>query len=308
MNYYERIQRSLEYMESRLEDTVDLQMAAREAYMSTSTFYRMFFALVGHPAKEYVRLRRTSLAAADLRNAQYSVMDLAAKYDFDSADSFSRAFRRITGFLPSDFRKSEGTFSFERMSVMDEYFETQDKALQEKYPEIKVLRKLEPMHVACFCYFGENPEDNAFSVMKKWIKGSGIRINGQRTRIFGYNNPSPTSEDQREYGYEVCVTLDADTHVDHPQIKTKTLEGGLYAVTSVKRGDDGEIGQEIMAAWNRFSRWLSDSRYTNGQHQWLEEHLGFDEDANHVGGVDLYMPISERPAATPDYTLFAVTP
>jgi len=26
----------------------------------------------------------------------------------------------------------------------------------------------------------------------------------------------------------------------------------------------------------------------------LEEHLGFDEDANHVGGVDLYMPISER--------------
>ncbi len=60
-----------------------------------------------------------------------------------------------------------------------------------------------------------------------------------------------------------------------------------------------------MAAWNRFSRWLSDSKYTNGQHQWLEEHLGFDEDANHVGGVDLYMPISERPAATPDYTLCA---
>ena len=65
MNYYERIQRSLEYLENRLADTVDLQAAAREAYMSTSTFYRMFFALVGYPVKEYVRLRRTSLAAAD---------------------------------------------------------------------------------------------------------------------------------------------------------------------------------------------------------------------------------------------------
>jgi len=294
MNYYERIQRSLEYLESCLEGTVDLQMAAREAYMSTSTFYRMFFALVGYPAKEYVRLRRTSLAAADLKNAQYSVMDLAVKYDFDSADSFSRAFRRITGVLPSDFRKTEGTFSFERISIMDKFFDKQDKTLQEKYPEIKMLRKLEPIRAAYCCYFGKNPEDNAFAVMKKWINGSGIQMNEQRTRIFGYNNPSPTSDDQREYGYEVCVTIDADTLVDDPLIKTKTLEGGLYAVTSVKRSDDGDIGQEIMAAWNRFSRWLSDSKYTNGQHQWLEEHLGFDEDANHVGGVDLYMPISER--------------
>lgn len=36
-------------------------------------------------------------------------------------------------------------------------------------------------------------------------------MNEQRTRIFGYNNPSPTSDDQREYGYEVCVTVDADS-------------------------------------------------------------------------------------------------
>ncbi|MEI8199604.1 MAG: helix-turn-helix domain-containing protein [Eubacteriales bacterium] len=294
MNYYERIQRSLEYLESRLLDTVDLQMAAREAYMSTSTFYRMFFALVGYPAKEYVRLRRSSLAASDLKNTQYSVMDLAAKYDFNSADSFSRAFRRITGFLPSDFRKTGGTFSFERMSVMDEYFDSQDKDLQEKYPEIKVLRNLEPMRAAYYSYFGENPEENAFAVMKKWLSTSGIRMNEQRTRIFGYNNPSPVSEDQREYGYEVCVTIDRDTLVDDPLVKAKTLEGGLYAVTSVKRGDDGSLGREIISAWNRFSRWLSDSKYTNGKHQWLEEHLGFDEDSNHVGGVDLYMPISER--------------
>lgn len=294
MNYYERIQRSLEYLESRLDDTVDLQMAAREAYMSMSTFYRMFFALVGYPVKEYVRLRRTSLAAADLEKAQCSVMDLAAKYDYTSADSFSRAFRRITGFLPGDFRKIEGTFSFERMSVMDKYFDAQDKDLQEKYPEIKVLRKLEPMRAAYYCYFGENPEDNAFAVMKKWLSTSGIRFNEQHTRIFGYNNPSPASDDQREYGYEVCVTIDRDTIVDDPLVKTKILEGGLYAVTSVKRGDDGDIGLDIISAWDRFSRWLSDSKYTNGKHQWLEEHLGFDENANHVGGVDLYMPISER--------------
>jgi AraC family transcriptional regulator len=29
-------------------------------------------------------------------------------------------------------------------------------------------------------------------------------------------------------------------------------------------------------------------------HQWLEEHLGFDDKFNHIGRVDLYMPIDGK--------------
>ncbi|BCZ46789.1 hypothetical protein psyc5s11_28560 [Clostridium gelidum] len=293
MNYYERIQKSIDYIERNLENKIDLNLVAKEAYMSQSNYYRLFFAIVGHSIKEYIRLRRISFAAFDIRSSNVCIIDIAVKYDFNSGDTFSRAFKRITGFLPSDFREQNQIYSFERMNVMDKYFDVQDKKLLEKYPDIKVLKKLETMRVAYYCYYGKHSEDNAFTVMREWINKTGMNINEQKLRIWGFDNPSP-SEGHDEYGYEVCITIDEDIDVNDDKIKTKFLDGGLYAVIGVKPDENGEIGYEIMKAWKRFNNWLTDSKYIYGGHQWLEEHLGFDDNFNHIGGVDLYMPIMEK--------------
>lgn len=294
LNYYERIQKSIDYIERNLENKIDLNMAAKEAYMSQSNYYRLFFAIVGYSIKEYIRLRRISFAASDMRNSDVCIIDVAIKYDFNSGDAFSRAFKRITGFLPSEFRVQNQIYNFERMNIMDKYFDVQDKKLLEKYPDIKVLKKLEPMKVAYYCYYGKHPENNAFAVMRDWINKNGININEQKLRIFGFNNPSPSSLEQDEYGYEVCITIDDDIVVDDDKVKTKILNGGRYAVIGVKPEGSSEIGNEIMKAWKRFQNWLTDSKYIYGGHQWFEEHLGFDENFNHIGGVDLYMPIAEK--------------
>lgn len=319
MNYYERIQRSIDFIEDNLDMEIDLNLAAREAFMSVSNFYRMFFALAGHSVKEYIRLRRISLAAEDVHEPGSCFIDIAIKYGFDSGDSFARAFRRITGSLPSEFRKKGQKYHFERMNIMDKFFEIQDRKLLDKYPDIKVLKELQPVRVAYYCYFGSDPETKAFEVMTAWMKRSGLIKNAARTeaaeksaakkdtsgtetkksadqsfRVFGYNNPSPTSPDQKEYGYEVCVTIGDDIDVTDDKVRVKTLSGGLYAVTGVKRDEDRKLGIEIMQAWKRFNNWLSDSKYIYGGHQWLEEHLGFDEELRHMGGIDLYMPIAER--------------
>ena len=90
MNYYERIQKSIDYIERNLENIIDLNDAAREAFMSQSNFYRMFFALVGHSVKEYIRLRRMSLAAFEIINSNDKLIDIAVKYGFNSRDSFTR--------------------------------------------------------------------------------------------------------------------------------------------------------------------------------------------------------------------------
>ncbi len=291
MNYYERIQRSIDYIESNLENTIDINLAAQSALMSVSNFYRMFFGMVGYSVKEYIRLRRMSLAADDiLKNS--CIIDVAVKFDFESGDSFSRAFKRITGFLPSEFRRQKKQYSFERINIMDKFFEVQDKTLLERYPDIKVLKKLEPVKVAYYNYIGTNPEHNAFQVIKEWVSTSGLSTDEQKHRIFGYDKPEVT--EGHTCGYEVCITIDEDLVVDHPLIKTKYLDGGLYAVTSVKRDENGELGSYIFQTWKRFRDWLSDSKYIYGGQQWLEEHLGFDEEFNHTGGIDLYMPIAEK--------------
>ena len=291
MNYYQRIQNSIDYIETNLESKINLALAAKEAFMSLSSFYRMFFALAGYSVKDYVRRRRISLAAYEILNSGINIIDIAMKYDYDSGDSFSRAFKKITGFLPSEFRKNKNIYSFERMDIMDKYFNVEDTELVEKYPEIKVLKSLENQRVAYYCYFGKAPEDHAFAVMGAWLSKSKLNLKEQKLRIFGYNNPSPASDEQDEYGYEVCITIGDDVIINDPKVSVKILEGGLYAVTGVRPGENGDLGLEIMKAWKRFNDWLKDSKYTNGEHQWLEEHLGFDEYFKQVSEVDLYMPV-----------------
>lgn len=294
MNYYERIQKSIDYIESNLENKINIDFAAQTAFMSLSNFYRMFFALTGYSVKEYIRLRRISLAAIDIQGTDTCLIDIAIKFDFESGDSFSRAFKRITGFLPSDYRKKKSLYKFERIDIMEKYFDIQDKELIENYPDIKVLKEMEPTRVAYFCYYGKQPEYHAFTVMAQWLNKNGLNVNEQNLRIFGYNNPSPSSPDEEEYGYEVCATVANNIVVNDDLVKEKVLGGGFYAVTNVKRGQDGDIGGEIIKAWSRFNNWLSDSKYVYGGHQWLEEHLGFDDNANHIGGIDLYMPIAVK--------------
>ncbi|EPR14277.1 AraC family transcriptional regulator [Ruminiclostridium papyrosolvens] len=294
MNYYERIQKSVDYIENNLENKISIDFAAQTAYMSLSNFYRMFFALTGYSVKEYIRLRRFNLAAFELQSSNTCLIDIAIKFDFESGDSFSRAFKRVTGFLPREYRKQKNLYNFERIDIMEKYFDIQDKELIENYPDIKVLKELEPTRVAYFCYYGKQPEHHAFTVMAEWLNTNGLNVNEQNLRIFGYNNPNPSSPEEEEYGYEVCVTIADNIVVNDDLVKEKVLDGGLYAVTNVKRGQDGDIGDEIVKAWNRFKNWLSDSKYVYGGHQWLEEHLGFDDNANHIGGIDLYMPIAVK--------------
>lgn len=294
MNYYERIQKSIDYIESKLDENIDIEKSAREAFMSCSNYYRIFFALTGYSVKEYIRHRRISSAVKDIKETDASILDIALKYGFKSNEALTRAFRRITGYPPSAFRNENLNYSFERVNILDKYFDIQDKDLLEKYPDIKVLKELKPFRVAYYCYFGKEPETRAFSVMSNWLKRSGLQFEKDKLRIFGFNNPGPAGPDQTEYGYEVWVTIGDDVVVNDSLVKTKIFQGGLYAVCGVKNLAPGGDGSEIHDTWQRFNRWLNESKYVHGDHQWLEEHLHFNDKLEHTGGMDLYMPIAPK--------------
>ena len=292
MNYYERIQKAIDYIETNLENAIDLEKVATEAYMSNAHFYRLFFALTGLAVKEYIRRRRISIAALTVVNSNENILDIALRSGFESNEAFSRAFKRITGYPPTVFRKGNHNYHFERVNLMDKYYDVQDPELLEKYPDIKVLKELEPVRVAYYRYFGKEPEQGAFAIISSWLKRSGLNIEKDWLRFFGFNNPSPSIPGQEEYGYEVWVTLDDTVTVNDPLVRVKTFNGGLYAVCGVKGLTGGGDGSEISHTWRRFSRWLKDSKYVHGNHQWLEEHLRFNERFEHTGGMDLYLPIA----------------
>ena len=89
MNYYERVQQAVDYIEERLEDEFELAEVARAAYMSMSNLYRLFFSLVGFPVKESVRLRSMSEAAELIREEGVSVTDIALRFGFSDSAAFT---------------------------------------------------------------------------------------------------------------------------------------------------------------------------------------------------------------------------
>ncbi len=104
MEWIERWNRAMDEIEENLTGEIDCERLGRIACCSAYHFQRMFTYLAGVPLGEYVRRRRMSLAAAELQSGRERVIDIAARYGYESPTAFNRAFRSVHGVSPSAVR------------------------------------------------------------------------------------------------------------------------------------------------------------------------------------------------------------
>ena len=103
MDWIERLNDAVKYIEENLSSDIDYSLAAQRACCSLYHFQRMFSYISGIPLSEYVRRRKMSLAAADIISGE-KVIDTALKYGYSSPTAFNRAFKSVHGVAPSDAR------------------------------------------------------------------------------------------------------------------------------------------------------------------------------------------------------------
>lgn len=104
MNYKLQIQKSIDYIEKHLCENIKLDEIAKQSYFSEFHFHRLFSKSTGTSVMEYIRKRRLSEAAAELAETDEKITDIAFKYQFNSEESFSRAFRKLYGASPREYR------------------------------------------------------------------------------------------------------------------------------------------------------------------------------------------------------------
>lgn len=97
---------AIKFIEENLTNEIDFKEVARLAYCSEYHFKRMFSFLAGISLSEYIRRRRLTLAAFELKNSNMKVIDIAIKYGYSSPDSFARAFQHLHGITPSEARSN----------------------------------------------------------------------------------------------------------------------------------------------------------------------------------------------------------
>jgi AraC family transcriptional regulator len=104
MDMLQGMNEALQYIEDNLDNTIDMKEIAKRAYCSEYHFKRLFSLVSGITISEYIRKRRLTAAALELKDPNLKVIDLAGKYGYQSPDAFSRAFHQFHGVTPSSAR------------------------------------------------------------------------------------------------------------------------------------------------------------------------------------------------------------
>lgn len=106
MDWIDRLNASIDYIELHLGDEIDLEEVARVASCSSYHYQRMFSYMAEITISEYIRKRRMSRAAVDLLGGE-KVIDVALKYGYDSPTAFNRAFQNVHNVSPSALKSGD---------------------------------------------------------------------------------------------------------------------------------------------------------------------------------------------------------
>lgn len=95
----------IEWVEESIEDMPTLNAMAD--YVGYSSYYcsSKFHESVGISFKEYVQKRKLSLAIIELHKTDKRILDIAIQFGFSSNEAFTRAFSKVYGYTPIEYRK-----------------------------------------------------------------------------------------------------------------------------------------------------------------------------------------------------------
>lgn len=96
---------ALEYIEARLCEELSQEEIAAACYVSLSSLQKLWKYCTHFSLKEYISKRRITLAGRDLLLYNSSVLEIAMKYGYQSHEGFTRAFTKVWGVSPSQFKK-----------------------------------------------------------------------------------------------------------------------------------------------------------------------------------------------------------
>jgi AraC-like DNA-binding protein len=97
----------LGYINEHLAETISIPDLAEKACLSPFHFIRTFKAEIGYTPHEYILNTRVNAAKFYLKTTKNSLKDIVYSCGFSNESSFSNTFKRLTGFTPVQYRKTE---------------------------------------------------------------------------------------------------------------------------------------------------------------------------------------------------------
>ena len=95
----------VEFIEEHLAEEISLATLAKLVNLSLCHFARAFKQSFGAPPHRYHMARRMDRAKSLLQRPALSVTQIGARIGFRETSSFTRAYRKLAGVTPSEYRR-----------------------------------------------------------------------------------------------------------------------------------------------------------------------------------------------------------
>lgn len=137
MPYFDRIENAVKFIENNLTQNIRLIDIAQKACFSLYHFHRIFHCVTGSSLKEYIRKRRLSEAAIEVLYSNSKIIDIALKYQYETPETFSRAFKQFFGKSPRVFKKEKSNGQYFKPFKLNKH--TFIKGDMSMKPQIKTI-------------------------------------------------------------------------------------------------------------------------------------------------------------------------
>jgi AraC family transcriptional regulator len=300
--YISRINRTLDYIESNLENQMTLEELASVANFSKFHFNRIFRSIVGETPFQFIlRIRIEKAGALILIRRRESISEIAAKCGFSDISVFSRNFRNYFHISASQYRASKPQNSNlsqrESKSHQDE-----DKPVQYFCPRLKTIkwrtnmklnksvevRELPMMTVAYIRHIGPYKGDAGLfeSIWNRLFAWAGPRglIGGKdfRSLVIYHDDPNVTGEDKLRMS--VCITVPSATKVEG-EIGKMEIDAAKYVIARFELD-----AHQFQEAWDwLYGQWFPASGYQPDDKPCFEIYPEEPKDGKFI--VDICVPV-----------------
>lgn len=258
MDSLHSMNQAMDYIEKNITEEIDYSAVSKIALCSEYHFKRMFSYLAGLSLSEYIRKRRMTLAAADLRESDLRILDVAVKYGYHSADAFSRAFQAMHGILPSEAKSELAVMkAFPKMTFQLSIgggYEMKYRIVEKELFQIVGFKKRVPM-----VFKGVNPD---IAEMTKLLTPDIIRQLKYMSDVEPKGIISASTsfsegrmEEQGELDHYLGVATNGEDNHNFEELR---VSAGTWAVFEAV----GPFPQTLQNVWGRvYSEWFPSSGY-----------------------------------------------
>ena len=288
MDWITRMQKAIDYIEANLTEEIDYEKVAAESFSSSYHFQRVFSILCGYTLGEYIRLRRLSLAGAELANGKEKVIDIALKYGYDSPDSFTKAFQKFHGITPSQARADGNRLkSFSRLSIKIslEGGSTMNYRIEEKPSLIFVGHK-----VSC-TGSPTNADDAYIKTTEHWVSSRDVQRKMKTIRKNNFPIWYDIYSDFTDNGFNHTIAVETDDQTIERSLGEIKVPSHKYAIFETERCVSPD--EKWVSVMKRiFSEWLPNSEYVMSDHPQINKQY-FEKDST-KRYMEIWIPIEKK--------------